>query len=478
MRFRFGKLLTGTAVITVLVGMVIYNVVITAPFWYPASAHATGRAAAITHNGTPHATGEAYDTAAPAITATIDHNATAEALPVIEPGGATARDVEPRAVGTATPTQRQEINALKTRVAALESTVAVFVRTTPAPTAAPTSQPSSTPATNPTPTPTPTPHHQGTNPCGLPLDAWWPAVEANGCQNKSERGDAPPTWVKDYEISRGRVFSMHGPNLTGPAESAQKYMVMKGYAGVFIVRCDPASFNFGNNSCGRPVAPRTIDFYGVVHGGSVPFERAGVVHSWRAWFRERDNSLVSAIQGWYEAPGFGFERVCGFDGTDNRNNFPIIFGPSRATFGQGCGDAEQWYVRAFGQNPNIEFGITFVNAVTLKQPNEQPTDYDPSKWDLSGSLGNTRRMEVSYYTVTRADNTRKGVYWASQFGDVVSGPNDARCGAAVTVEGRVYTVICLEQNVSPTLPEISFASTIGGNAFQRTYDATGVVAPN
>jgi hypothetical protein len=48
----------------------------------------------------------------------------------------------------------------------------------------------------------------------------------------------------------------------------------------------------------------------------------------------------------------------------------------------------------------------------------------------------------------------------------------------VTIAGNTYPAICLEQNVSPTLPEISFNSTNGRNAFDRTYPSTGVQAPN
>jgi hypothetical protein len=297
----------------------------------------------------------------------------------------------------------------------------------------------------------------------VPLDQWWTATEPSGCQNGSERGDAPPTWVKSYEQSRGRAFSMHGPNLTSYAEANLKYMVMKGYA--FTVPI---------------VRPRAlfVDAYCVIHGGSVPFERATKVHSWRCWFKESDNGNISAIQGWYRAPGFAFERIVGFDGTPQRNNFPIIFAPSRASAAAGGGGCEQWYVGAPGREPNIEFGITFCGVVAYLKPGETVNDYDVSKWDLSGSKGTTRRLEVSYYKTTRPDNQRTGVYWSTQAGVPVSGPNDSMCSGSTIIAGVSYATICLEQNVSPTLPEISFASTGGRNAFQRDYPSTGVVAPN
>jgi hypothetical protein len=97
---------------------------------------------------------------------------------------------------------------------------------------------------------------------------------------------------------------------------------------------------------------------------------------------------------------------------------------------------------------------------------------------LSGSKGTTRRLEVSYYKTTRPDNQRTGVYWSTQAGVPVSGPNDSMCSGSTIIAGVSYATICLEQNVSPTLPEISFASTGGRNAFQRDYPSTGVVAPN
>jgi hypothetical protein len=338
------------------------------------------------------------------------------------------------------------------------STILFFVNNAATPTAVPAT-------TEPTQTPVATPDHSHTalNKCGVPIDQWWTATEPNGCQNGSERGDAPPTWVKNYESSRGRTFSMHGPNLTSYAEANQKFMVMKGYSFTAPV-----------------VRPRNVnvDIYCVIHGGSVPFERATKAHSWRCWFRESDNGNISAIQGWYRAPGFAFERIPGFDGTPNRNNFPIIFAPSRASAAAGGGGCEQWYVGAPGREPNIEFGITFCGVVAYLKPGETVNDYDVSKWDLSGSKGTTRRLEISYYKTTRADNQRTGIYWATQAGAPVSGPNDPACKGSTMIDGVSYATICLEQNVSPTLPEISFSSTSGRNAFQRDYPSAGVVAPN
>jgi hypothetical protein len=321
------------------------------------------------------------------------------------------------------------------------------------------------PASTATPAPTATPGHDHTalNRCGVPIDQWWTATEPNGCENGSERGDAPPTWVKAYETQRGRTFSMHGPNLTSASEASMKFMVMKGY-GFTVPVVRPRNVN--------------VDVYCVVHGGSVPFERAQKVHSWRCWFREGDNGNISAIQGWYRAPGFAFERIVGFDGTPNRNNFPIIFAPSRASAAAGGGGCEQWYVGAAGSEPNIEFGITFCGTVAFWQPNETALDFDMSKWDLSGHSGTRRRMEISYYKTTRPDNQRTGIYWATQAGVPVSGPNDPACTGSTVIDGVSYATLCLEQNVSTTLPEISFASTNGRNAFERDYPSDGVVAPN
>lgn len=336
---------------------------------------------------------------------------------------------------------------------ATASATAVPATATPAPAATAT----------PAPTATPTHSHTALNKCGVPIDQWWTATEPNGCQNGSERGDAPPAWVKAYEQSRGRTFSMHGPNLTSASEANMKYHVMKGYS--FSVPV---------------VKPRsvTVDAYCVIHGGSVPFERATKAHSWRCWFREGDTAAVSAIQGWYRAPGFAFERIVGFDGTANRNNFPIIFAPSRASAAAGGGGCEQWYVGSPGREPNIEFGITFCGAVAFLKPNETVNDFDVSKWDLSGQSGTMRRLEISHYKTTRADNQRTGIYWATQAGVPVSGPNDPVCSGSTVIDNVSYPTLCLEQNVSPTLPEISFSSTNGRNAFERQYPNTGIVAPN
>jgi hypothetical protein len=426
------------------------------------------------HGGTVHSTPTAnvYDAMATAHAPFVDYNATVEPLPDFSAGV----NAESRAVGT--PTNGQRIAALETAVA-IERTrnddqaqriarIEAIVSGQPTP----TMQPSATPVPVASATPRPT-----AQPTATPVSNGFVGL----CRRQNlpcENGDDAPQWVRDYELSRGRSELYVGMHNTSQAEHTVKAFAMKSYLERIVYNC--AQFNFSNNTCTTPATPRAIDVFIVAHGASTPIERATVAHSYRVWFRE-PSGVVSHVQGWYKSAGFGFPRVPNFDGTPERQNFPIIFGPSRATVAQGGARAEQWYVGCWGfdMTPCVEFGITFVNSVAYIQPNEKTTDYDVSKWDLSGDLGLTRRMEITFYRgQTRDDNARSGVFWATQFGQIVSGPNDARCNAPITISGTTYTQMCLEQQLSSTLPEISFASTRGGNAFQKTYNATGVQAPN
>jgi hypothetical protein len=96
---------------------------------------------------------------------------------------------------------------------------------------------------------------------------------------------------------------------------------------------------------------------------------------------------------------------------------------------------------------------------------------DPNSWAPTGDLNSTRRIEAAWYADRSA---RRGTFWATQFGDIVSGPNDPLCGAERSYGERTYTLLCLEQYIAPTMSSVTFP----GNAEQFTYADDGVALPN
>jgi len=124
---------------------------------------------------------------------------------------------------------------------------------------------------------------------------------------------------------------------------------------------------------------------------------------------------------------------------------------------------ENWYARAgagvidigFNVNSNYYAGGTATDWTT---------------WQAIGGIKNlTRRVEWAFY-----DKATPGDFWATQFGQRVSGPSDPACGQSVQVGTRTYTVVCLKQRIAASLPVVQFP----GNAVQRTFPGGGVQLPN
>ena len=154
-------------------------------------------------------------------------------------------------------------------------------------------------------------------------------------------------------------------------------------------------------------------------------------------------------------------RRIGCDNTDVR---PIL-----AVNDEGCGNRqfESWYSRAGGSGLWAwDFGINLhAQYYTGGDPANSAT------WAPTGDLNDNRRIEASWYS-NRAHPT--GRFYATQFGQIVSGPSDAVCGTTATYGTKTYTVLCLEQFIAPTMQTVAFPN----NDVQKTYNMQGVRLPN
>ena len=305
-------------------------------------------------------------------------------------------------------------------------------------------QPTATPTVQPPPaaTATATP---GQPPSGDMVDMYWHPPMAHGDRPRHEHGDPPPTWLLD-EMGAGEVGEVmlftHAGGTPGENVASYKHTAFKGWAGRF----------------------NGVDWYGVFHLDFQPNGRTSRFHSYQLWMRDATGA-VSHFNGWLDfgegnSTGPQVVPLCGSDTgvrpvmTPTQPGCPVRF--------------ESWYARAGGSGgwaPDVGFNVN-PNYYHGGDP------ADPATWTPTGGIRNVeRRIEWAWYAFR---TERRGEFWATQWGDLVSGPDDAVCGTERRFGDRAYTTVCLRQYIAPTQPSVEFP----GNSVQRTFPADGVVLPN
>lgn len=289
-----------------------------------------------------------------------------------------------------------------------------------------------------------TAHPDGLGPCGEPMELWHPAV-IDGCATGQEHGDPPPDWIADA----GYELLFHGAFNTSPIENTSKHAAMKAF-----------STTLDN-----------VDIYFRIHAASNPLDRSARFHSYEVFARDPSGN-VSHVQGWYNSGDPTADRIPRRSSGESDRR-PIILVVDQTAWDQGI-RCEQWY--GFTSAWSWDFGWTICNTTTLYVPGENTTAADQSTWVPApdGSVGTTRRLEVAWYGNRGAGALRDQTFWATQFGDLVSGPDDPACTASTTEFGQSYQNVCLEQYIASTLPTVIYP----GNSEQKTFDAAGVRLPN
>jgi hypothetical protein len=206
-----------------------------------------------------------------------------------------------------------------------------------------------------------------------------------------------------------------------------------------------------------------------MHLDTNPSGHASRFHSMQMWVRDSSG----AVSHWDQWLDFGDENSTGPQiarfGCDDTDGTRPVF----AVNAQGCNSPlrfENWYPRPAGFNGNAgwapDFGFnTSANYFYGGDPNDKAT------WVPTGGENSTRRIEVAWYANRSA---QRGSFYATQFGEIVSGPSDPKCSQSRTVGTRTYQNLCIHQTIQPSLATIQFP----GNAVQTTYPMTGVVNPN
>jgi hypothetical protein len=282
--------------------------------------------------------------------------------------------------------------------------------------------------------------------CGEDMNSWHPPVvtgpDGKPCNTGHEHGDAPPAWI----AAAGYTASFHGHFNTSPLENTTKHAAMKGF-----------STRFGD-----------VDVYFRIHAASNPLDRMARYHSYEVWARD-PSGAVSHWQLWYNTGDPLVDRYPRRTGSEPSVR-PLMLVVDATSQAQGI-NCEQWYSGPGEPQWGWDFGWTICGATVLFTPGESAIANDQSKWPVTGSLGGTRRLEAAWYS-TRQHPT--GTFWTTQFGDIVSGPTDAKCTASTVKFGVTYQNVCLDQYIAPTMKQVAFP----GNAVQKDFNTTGVKIPN
>ncbi len=323
---------------------------------------------------------------------------------------------------------------------------------TPLPLPTNTPEPTSTPL--PLPTPTNTPHAMDMT------DMTWHAPGiSHGDRPAHEHGDAPPQFVLDFmgasSVDQAMLFT-HAGNTPGENMLNYKHTAFKGWYGEWRV------------------ASGLVKWYGVFHLDTNPAGHTSRFHSYQLWVQDPSGN-TSHFEGWVD---FGTGNMTGPQkivtcGVDSGIR-PIMLVNQ-----QGCNVRfENWYARAGGSGawaPDFGFNI---NPTYFDIGSGDPLNVNDWR-QIGGSPRNVdRRLEWAWYPNR---SNQRGAFWATQFGQVVSGQSDPICSQVTTVGGKSYNNICLAQYIAPTLPEVSFNTVLSGgrNSQQRTFPVgNGVVFPN
>jgi hypothetical protein len=325
------------------------------------------------------------------------------------------------------------------RLSSIDWATPTPTRTQPTPTRTPT--PTST-RVQPTPTrtPSPTPTRTPATPDHNHEDVAWHAPGAHGDRPAHEHGDPVPQWL----LNAGYTPSFtHVGNTPNENHFYWKHTGFKGWAGAF----------------------QGVQWYGIFHLDFNPGGHVSRFHSYQLWLRDATGA-VSHFHGWVDFgegnnTGPNLEIVC----DENFTTRPII-----AVNQAGCDPIfESWYARAGGANGNAlwmpDFGFNIASNYFAGGDPANPATWTP----IDGADRNVnRRMEFAWYAPR---SNQRGEFYATQFGDIVNGPNDPRCGTSRSYGERSYTLVCLRQYIAPTLTTIQFP----GNSVQRTFPGGNVV---
>lgn len=280
-------------------------------------------------------------------------------------------------------------------------------------------------------------------------NSWHGPTGAGGCFYGHEHGEAPPAWVTVFEMP---LMLNHGANT--PNENILKHTAFKGVT-------------FTDDG---------VTVYAMMHLDSHPNGQATRFHSVQIWARDAAGN-VSYFDHWLDygednntGPNTRPVDTCGVQ----QSIRPII----QVNYPQCPLVFENWYAATtipWSWDIGVNLNAQYYNGPSVNVSSSTDLN-DYATWLPTGNINATRRIEGAWYK-DRANFS--GVpydqwFYATQWGEIVSGPSDAVCGTSRTFGARSYTVLCARQYIASTLTTVEFP----GNAAQKTYPVQGVVLPN
>jgi hypothetical protein len=213
------------------------------------------------------------------------------------------------------------------------------------------------------------------------------------------------------------------------------------------------------------------DVYFRIHAASNVLDRAARFHSYEVWARDPSGG-VSHWQGWYNSGVPVADRVPRTLGDPGRR--PVILAVDLASWDAEI-RCEQWYASTASWSWDFGWTICGINALFYPGENDQQDPAFGKAPPEGAGVGNVRRLEAAWYGSSMAGReSPTGAFWATQFGEIVSGPTDPRCSQMSNQFGETYVNICLDQFIAPTIVPVTYPN----NAVQKVFDAEGVHAPN
>lgn len=306
--------------------------------------------------------------------------------------------------------------------------------------------------------------------CHHVASGWHPPVEGN-CVYKHEHGDAPPSWISAAGYTLG--FDSHGGfhGNTSSVENTIKHNSMKGMHATFKARD-------GSNQ----------EVYMRVHIASNPLERSARYHSYEMFMKDSQGG-VSHWQGWLNSgspdPANGQRRSKSLGDNGVRPTILVTDIPALER-GLNC---EQWYGFTNSWGPDV--GWTICDSTTIYFDWEwqileywlagnMPPELLTCTYKIGLCKGNDRELELAWYgpdsvsAPNRGNPPKNTTFWATQFGEIVSGPNDARCTGTTQKFNVNERNICLSQFIAGTARSVENPN----NRYRKTYNVTGVEFPN
>jgi hypothetical protein len=234
------------------------------------------------------------------------------------------------------------------------------------------------------------------------------------------------------------------------------------------------------------------------HLASNVMERKARYHSYEVFMRDAAGA-VSHWQGWFNAgspdPADGQRRSKSLPDNGIRPQI-LVADYDALLLGRNC---EQWYGTT--SSWGWDLGLTICDSTTMQfawelthdvygNPLTPEQTLDPANWiklcdygyPASLCRGADREIEVAWYGQDSTASPNRGnppkdvVFYATQFGEIVAGPSDARCaGTTVKLGDNNHSTItyqnrCLPQYIAGTARAVENPN----NRARRLYDVTGV----